>query len=116
MRKVANGLQLFPVNANPSLNMTIYEVYLDFRTAGLSIPASLASTTVFVCPLMQTSWDFGQEIGGVVSSIIQRYDQPLWDAIGGTEANMPQELAAAKTAAEQAQIMDAMYSLFGASH
>jgi hypothetical protein len=73
----------------PTIEMTPYEIYLEFRTApvgSLGSGASLVETTKFMGSNIALAAGVGWEIGSQIYNLIQQYDPALDDAIGGTVA------------------------------
>jgi hypothetical protein len=73
------------VPPSTGIDNTLYEIYLDFRTApfGSATAASaLLETAVFAGGLLYGSYQFGQTVGGGMAWLISTYDPPLWAAIG----------------------------------
>lgn len=71
----------------PTVDMTLEEIYLDFRTApvgNLSVPGALSETLSFAGGRLIAAWGVGYAVGTGISQLIQTYDPPLDDAIGGT--------------------------------
>lgn len=71
----------------PNVDMTLEEIYLDFRTApvgNLSVPGALSETLSFAGGRLIAAWGVGYAVGTGISQLIQAYDPSLDDAIGGT--------------------------------
>jgi hypothetical protein len=104
-----------PPIVGPTLTMTPYEIYLEFRTAPYgsgSVVTALYQSSMFMGGAVGASWKGGTAVGTAVSSLIQTYDPALDDAIGGTVSNMIDQIGAAATELAQGQIEAAWNSLF----
>jgi len=83
--KFAAEFQL--MGAGPTIDMTLEEIYLEFRTApvgSLGPTAAFAETTMYAATAIGKAWAVGYTIGTGISMVIQKYDPSLDDAIGGT--------------------------------
>lgn len=93
------------------LNMTPYEIYLDFRTApvgALGVTGALWETSVVLSTRLGGAYYTGYEIGTyVVAPLVQNYAPNLYNAIGSSIANIVDTLttswAGGVSAAGQAQ-------------
>lgn len=77
------------VPPSTGINDTLYDIYLDFRTAPYGAASSsiaMLQTTVYAAVLLRLSYNFGQEIGGGLHWLIVNYDPPLDNAIGADMA------------------------------
>jgi hypothetical protein len=99
-----NGLgsarpKLQTVQLGKFLNLTPYEVYLDFRTApvgALGVTGALYETSVILSQTMAGSYATGYAIGTYcVDPLIQTYAPDLWDAIGGTVNQIVEDFTSA---------------------
>lgn len=76
------------VGVGQFLNMTPYEVYLDFRTApvgALAVTGALWETAVVLSYTMTVAYSTGAAIGTyVVAPLVEAYAPSLYNAIGGT--------------------------------
>ena len=76
------------VGLTASLELTIYEIYLDFRTApigSLGVRAAIFETTLLVSGATGLAWQAGTWAGtNLVGPFIQWVSPTTWDAIGGT--------------------------------
>jgi hypothetical protein len=100
----------------PTVDMTPYEIYLDYRTApvgSLSVEGALYEAGVFIGTRVATSGLIGYQAGTVVNTLIETYDPDLEDAIGGTVAGMLQQLQDAVNAALQGELEKSFDNLFG---
>jgi len=105
-----------PTAAAPNVDMTIEEIYLDFRTApagSLSVEGALYETGVFVGVRASGAFGAGYTVGTGISYLIETYDPELEMAIGGTISNMLDQMAAAASALAMGKLQAAMDRLFG---
>lgn len=82
---------LYPTPPSPNWNQTLKQIYLEFRTApvgSMGVPESLAETALYAAARVSAAAAVGTVIGTAAKYVIQTYDPPLYDAIGGTVANM----------------------------
>jgi hypothetical protein len=102
--------------ATPTVDMTISEIYLEFRTApvgSLSAQGALAETAMFAAGrLVPAAW-VGNAIGTQINNAINTYDPALGDAIGGTVYGMVNQIQAAQGDVRQGQYLKAVDDLFG---
>jgi hypothetical protein len=106
-----------PVGIGQFLNMTPYEIYLDFRTApvgALGVGGSLLESAGVIGVGVSLAWYGGQKAGDVLAPLIETYDPTLWDAIGGTIAEIVNNYTTATTQVQSGQYMSALGSMFGA--
>jgi hypothetical protein len=79
------------------LNMTPYEIYLDFRTApvgALAVNGALYETSTVLSSTLLPAYGTGYAIGTyVVGPLIETYSPSLYDAIGGTIAQIVENLS-----------------------
>jgi hypothetical protein len=104
--------------AAPTVDMTPYEIYLDFRTApigSLTVTASLYEAGVFIGTKVSTAFGVGYAAGTVTNDLIETYDPELEETIGGTVAEMLQQLQNAVTALSQGSVEEAFDNLFGST-
>ncbi len=102
--------------AVPTVDMTLTEIYLEFRTApvgSLSVSGSLYETAAFAGTRMAGSFGTGYAIGSALAPVIQTYSPGTWDAIGGTVHSAVQNVMDAGNYALQGQYLNALDSLFG---
>ena len=102
--------------AAPNIDMTLDEIYLDFRTAplgSLTVESSLAETAIFAGSRLLPAAAVGTAIGTAVNSVIDEYDPALGDAIGGTIYNMIQAVENAGTTHSQGQKENAIDTSMG---
>lgn len=100
----------------PTVDMTPYEIYLDFRTApvgSLTVTASLYEAGVYIGTRVSAAFGAGYAVGTAANELIETYDPELEETIGGTVAQMLQQLQDAVTAAAQGGIEKSFDSLFG---
>ena len=100
----------------PTVDMTIEEIYLEFRTApigSLSIPGALSETAMFAGKNLSLAAWAGWEIGGQINNTINEYDPSLGDAIGGTEQGMLNAIQNAGNDVQQGQYLKGVDDLFG---
>jgi hypothetical protein len=83
------------VVANPTLNMTVGEVYLDFLTSDLTVTAAVTGATLYTATNVGAAWQAGYSVGTIISNLIETLDPDLDDAIGGAIAAAADALAAA---------------------
>jgi hypothetical protein len=100
----------------PTTDMTINEIYLEFRTApvGSVGPASaLSETAMFAASRISVAAWAGYAIGTQISNAIETYDPSLSDAIGGTVAGMVNQVQNAGSDIKEGQVEKALDDLFG---
>jgi hypothetical protein len=98
------------------LDYTPTEIYLDMRTApvgSLTVQGALFETTAVLAATTWASYNTGYEVGTVVGQLIQTYDPPLWDAIGGTVAVAVENIQNAGSLYSQGQYEASAGALFG---
>jgi len=89
---------------SPTLDMTLQEIYLEFRTApvgALSPAASIYMTTAFAAVNLAAAFQAGYTLGTGISWLIQTYAPSLDNAIGATLFNIINSLEVVTTAAGQ---------------
>jgi hypothetical protein len=94
---IALGVPTPMAGPAPNINMTLQEIYLEFRTApvgSLSPSAALTETSIYAGAYLYGAWKVGTAIGTQIYGLIQTYDPALDDAIGGTESVIVDELNA----------------------
>lgn len=100
----------------PTLDMTIPEIYLEFRTAPIGSvgpTAAIAETSMFVAKNVTIAASAGWAIGTGISNLIQTYDPSLDDAIGGTVAGMVDQANQSWNQFAQGQYQASFDALFG---
>jgi hypothetical protein len=105
-----------PSPPRPTIDMTLEEIYLEFRTApvgGLSAEASLAETAMFVGRYLRSPAGWGTTAGLAIHFLIEEFDPEIDDAIGGTIDAMMQNFWNAADEAQQGHFESAFDSLFG---
>lgn len=104
--------------AGQFLNYTLYEIYLSFRTApvgALGVTGALYETGATIAQPLGWAFLAGTTAGIATGSLIQTYNPPLWDAIGGTVAGMVDNITKAGSQLLQGDAEKAAGSLFGLS-
>lgn len=84
----------------PTLDMTLQEIYLEFRTApvgSLSVEAATFSTAAYAMINLTAAWTAGYIIGSGIHWVIQTYSPSLDNQIGATMDWTLNNLAAAGT-------------------
>jgi len=76
----------------PNLDMTIYDIFLDSWTAGLSVEASLASTAAYAGSYLSASFAIGYQIGGAIYYIDDKIDPNINAWIGDEEGALIDEV------------------------
>lgn len=102
----------------PNLNMTLEEIYLEFRTApvgSLTPSAALAETAMYAGTWLYASYKVGQVVGNELHQLILTYDPSLDGAIGATIGSMIENFWMATGAVEQGHYEAAFDDLFGFS-
>lgn len=100
----------------PSSDMTLEEIYLDYRTApvgSLSPASALSETAMFASQRVFWSATAGTAIGTGINYLITNYDPTLGDAIGGTIAGSIQAAELAATEVERGHYQSSYDALFG---
>lgn len=89
-----------PLGPVVSVDMTIRNIYLEFRTApigSLSIAGSLYETTAYAIPRLSTAFGAGYALGTVLAHAIQYFSPSLWDSIGENIYNVVEWISSAVT-------------------
>lgn len=84
--------------AGPTIDYTIYEIYLSYRTApigALSVKAALYETAMFTGRYLVAAWGIGYAVGTALASVTETYAPGLWNSIGGTVHTVVQSLSSA---------------------
>jgi hypothetical protein len=100
----------------PNLNMTLEEIYLEFRTApvgSLTPSAALAETSMYAGGWLYLSWKVGEKVGDEIYQLISTYDPALDAAIGEIIGSMIENMWLATDAVEQGHYEAAFDDLFG---
>lgn len=100
----------------PNINMTLNEIYLDFRTdpvGSLGVRDALVETGLYAGADLTATWTVGNLIGQGLNYVIETYDPGLGDAIGGTEYGMVQDIEQAASEFQQGQYEHSIDALFG---
>lgn len=98
------------------LGYTIYEIYLDYRTApfgSLGVSDALYETASDVASGVGWAWLGGVTLGTGINDLIETYDPSLEDAIGGTVGGMAQDIQDATTELIQGNYEYSFDQLFG---
>lgn len=99
----------------PTTDMTLEEIYLDFRTApvgSLSPASALSETALFASEKVLPYAAAGTAIGTGINYLIENYDPSLGDAIGDTIAGSIGAAQAAATEVERGHYQSAYDALF----
>lgn len=99
----------------PTVDMTIQEIYLEFRTApigSLSVEGALSETAMFAGKDIAISWWIGTQIGNQINNAINEYDPSLGDAIGGTVSGMVNAIQNAANDVQQGELLKSIDDLF----
>jgi hypothetical protein len=100
----------------PTLDMTLEEIYLEFRTApvgSLTPAASLASTAMYAGTMPYGSYRGGEWVGSQIHALIQTYAPEVDDTIGGTIGQMIDNFWEATSEFQIGHFESAFDSLFG---
>lgn len=109
-------MQAIGTMATSHLFMTLQEIYLDFRTdpvGGLGVRDALVETGTYAGGELSLAWTGGSLAGDALNSLIQTYAPSLYNAIGGTEVQMVQDIEDATTEFGQGHYEQSLDSLFG---
>lgn len=102
--------------AAPTTDMTIQEIYLEFRTApvgSLSATSAISETAIFAATRLSAAGTLGYTIGSGISYLITNYAPNLSDAIGGTVSGMVDQTKAAGSELVQGNYEHSFDALFG---
>ncbi len=105
-----------PSPPRPTIDMTLREIYLEYRTApvgSLSPQASLAETSMFAGRYLGASFTAGAFVGTVMRQLILEFAPGINDAIGDTIGAMIENFWLATDEAEQGHFEAAFDDLFG---
>jgi hypothetical protein len=105
-----------PSPPRPTIDMTLREIYLEYRTApigSLSPSASLAETSMFAGRYLSPAAGAGAAVGTVIHALIAEFAPSLDDAIGATIAGMIDNFWEASGQAQEGHFEAAFDSLFG---
>lgn len=100
----------------PTLDMTLEEIYLEFRTApvgSVGPAAAVAETGMYASVNVGIAWETGTAVGEQINNIIDKYDPSLGDAIGGTISNMVDGARAAGDDIMEGHFQSGIDELFG---
>jgi hypothetical protein len=104
--------------AAPTIDMTIYEIYLEYRTApigSLSARSAIAETGIFAGDPLLRAFGAGYVIGTGINYLITNFAPELGDSIGGTIAGMAENIAAAGNSIQQGHYEQGLDNLLGGS-
>lgn len=104
--------------AAPTTDMTIYEIYLEYRTApigSLTARSAIAETAIFSGSRLLPAFGAGYEVGTGINYLITNYAPDLGDAIGGTIYGMIQNINAAASNIQRGQYEQGLDNLLGGS-
>jgi hypothetical protein len=105
-----------PQRAAPTVDMTINEVYLEFRTApvgSLSVSGALAETAMFVGGRLAFAYSTGYAVGTGIRWLLENYAPSVDNAIGAGVASVVDSLSRATDYVEQGQLEQDLDGLFG---
>ena len=105
-----------PSPPRPTVDMTLEEIYLEFRTApvgSLGPAGALAETAQVAGMRLSAAGWAGTQIGGAISWLIQTYAPELDNAIGATIATMFDNFWSATNDVQQGHYEAAFDDLFG---
>jgi len=100
----------------PNTDMSLPEIYLDFRTApvgSLGAASALSETLIYAGTRLSPAVAVGTTIGSVIHELIETYDPDLDDVIGGTIQAAADNMSEAGTELQQGQMEQAGDALFG---
>ncbi|HEU4991329.1 MAG TPA: hypothetical protein VFT52_02420 [Luteimonas sp.] len=100
----------------PNLNMTLEEIYLEFRTApvgSLSPAASLAETSMYAGGWLYLAYKTGDKVGTEIHELIETYDPRADATLGEIIGSMVENFWLATDAVEQGHYEAAFDDLFG---
>jgi hypothetical protein len=92
---------------NPTLDMTLEEIYLEFRTApvgALSVDAALFETATYASGPLMAAGTAGYTIGQGIDWLLQTFAPNVWEGISNTVGNVVTGLQKAFTAGSAAGI------------
>lgn len=99
----------------PTIDMTLEEIYLEYRTApvgSLSPASAMAETAMFASQRVFWSATVGTAVGTGISALITKYDPSLGDSIGGTIGGTIEAAELAETEVERGHYQSAYDALF----
>jgi hypothetical protein len=105
-----------PSPPRPTVDMTLEEIYLEFRTApvgSLSVEGSLAETAMFAGRYLRSPLGWGTGAGLTIHFLIEEFAPWIDDDIGGTIDAMIQNFWDASGEVEQGHYEAAFDDLFG---
>lgn len=112
----AGGISKMGTSPAPTVDMTLNEIYLDYRTApvgSLSPAGALAETAMFAGGRLTAAAGVGYELGTQINGLIDEYDPDLGDAIGGTIDGTVTAYHDAVSEIEQGHYQSAWDDMFG---
>lgn len=102
--------------ASPNTDMTLGEIYLEYRTAplgSLSPASALSETAMYAGSRLVVAWGAGYAFGTVIHNLIETYDPALDDVIGGTIQQAIDNIGDAANEWQQGNWEGSADSLFG---
>jgi len=96
-QRAVPGRESFSGSAGATIEMTIHEIYLSFRTApvgSLGVLGASYQTLVYSSMHLGAAWYGGQVVGTGINWLIDRYAPSIGDAIGGTIYNIIESIRA----------------------
>lgn len=102
----------------PTIDYTIHEVYLSYRTAplgALSVKAALYETAMFAGRHLVAAWGIGYAVGTALAYVTETYAPGLWNSIGGAVHTVVQSLSTALEPVTQASWQSQGAHTFGLS-
>lgn len=99
-----SGMGAQTTNSGPTIDYTLREIYLSYRTApvgSLSVRAALYETTAFAGRRLAGAWGAGTLIGMGLAPLIQHYAPGLWNSIGATVHWFVSQFQSATTVSER---------------
>ena len=104
--------------ASPNPGMTIYEIYLEYRTApvgAMGVSAALVETGMYSGMYLGVAWGVGTGIGTFLNNMINTYFPAVGNAIGATVASIVDGIAGAVGAVGNAigELGNTLNNIFG---
>jgi hypothetical protein len=99
-----HGVAASTMNSGPTIDYTLREVYLSYRTApvgSLTVRAALYEATVFAGRHLVVAWGVGTLIGSGLAPLIQHYAPGLWNNIGASVHWFVSQFQSATTVTER---------------
>ncbi|PRC93090.1 hypothetical protein [Solimicrobium silvestre] len=117
---LVGGIATPMVGPAPTADMSLYDIYLEFRTAtigSLSVESALYESAAFAGSRLIVAYGVGYAVGTQVNSLINTYDPALGSAIGSAVATVVNTVTnfgqTTPTTAAGAQAQTQMDSLMG---